>query len=674
MTHEAWRVAVNAPLPEPLTYLWQSETPARAGLRVEVPLGKRKVKGTLIEPDENPSKEFKVKAIGEVDEDQLSLNQKELDFLSWVSDYYIHPLGQVIETAFPPLKRFSRIKKERPELLPEARSTEEKILTEDQQKCVQSIKSLTGFQAHLLHGVTGSGKTEIYLELIKEVIDRGQSCLFLVPEISLTPQLVQRFVDHLGPQIAVIHSHLTEREKTNEWWKAYLGEKKVLLGARSALFCPLPDLGLIVIDEEHEPSFKQDEKLKYHGRDAAVKKAQLFDCPIILGSATPSMESYRNAKENRYHYHQIKSRIGSVQLPDIKVVPLKQDSTEREESKNSPFPFWMSPELYGAIQETLTRGEQVALFLNRRGMAGTVVDFISGESPHCPNCDISLTLHGKNHLLCHYCDYSESLEYATQRMGSEELKPLGLGTEKIESDLGDLFPDIKVARADRDEITSRKDLEDLIKRVEDNEVDVLVGTQMIAKGLDFKNLTLVGLVLADIGFNMPDFRACERSYQLITQMAGRAGRHLKDRKGKVIIQAMNSDHPSIEYSIKQDFSAFADFELGFRRSLSYPPYARMAAFRISSLSQEKAKSLSQKLRQRAEAMQSRFEVFSDIQILGPSPAPLARVRNQYRYQLLLKSSNPNHLRELCRRLIDNKSKWIPSGTKLLVDIDPQNLF
>ncbi|RYZ79384.1 MAG: primosomal protein N', partial [Proteobacteria bacterium] len=374
---------------------------------------------------------------------------------------------------------------------------------------------------------------------------------------------------------------LTPREKTNQWWAMVEGKKQILIGARSALFCPLPKLGMIVIDEEHETSFKQDEKLKYHARDAAVMLAKFSACPVVLGSATPSLESWQNAKSGRYRLHQLKHRVADRAMPTIEVIDLRGEREERKiEGTQDKFPFWCGEVLFKAIGETLEKGQQAALFLNRRGVAQAVICPDCGWVPACPNCAVKLTLHGKSHLLCHYCDYHETLtEYCTECKDGEP-KPIGLGTELIERDLTRLFPGARIARMDRDEITTREDLEDAVRSIENREVDILVGTQMIAKGLDFPGLTLVGLVMADVAFNLPDFRASERAFQLLTQVAGRSGRHLDEGAGRVIIQTYNPEHPSIHYTVNHDYEGFAEYDLGFREPLHYPPFWRLASFRI----------------------------------------------------------------------------------------------
>ncbi len=677
---ELWRVAVDAPLPTTLTYRaaldLRSNPLLRRGQSVLVPLGKgRKVPGVLISPNESSGSEFKLKDIVSIDEDKPLLHDAYLKWIEWLARYYVHPIGHVVEMTFPPLPRKEKQRKSKKSpVAPEQVETARPTLTVEQARVINDIKAQPGFNAHLVHGVTGSGKTEIYMRLLEEVVNRGEQGIVLVPEISLTPQLVERFVNRLGNAVAVIHSHLTPREKTNQWWAMVEGKKQILIGARSALFCPLPKLGMIVVDEEHESSFKQDEQLKYHARDAAIMLAKFSNCPVILGSATPSLESWQNAKLGRYHLHTLKLRVADRSMPTIDVVDLRNEREERKAQGGSdPLPFWLTDVLYKAICATLEKNQQAALFLNRRGVAQAVICPDCGWVPACPNCEVKLTLHGKNHLLCHYCDYHETLSEHCTECKDGEPKPIGLGTELIERDLAKLFPEARIARMDRDEINNREDLEDMVKAVENREVDILVGTQMIAKGLDFPGLTLVGLVMADVAFNLPDVRSSERSFQLLTQVAGRSGRHLDEGAGRVIVQTYNPEHPSIEYTVRHDYAGFAEYELAFREALHYPPFWRLANFRIQGPHLEQVTKAARQLRVQALALQSHSKNYAPIEILGPAEAPLSKLRNQYRWQMLLKAPDAASLGAFCRTLIEHQD-WVPAGVKLAVDIDSVHML
>lgn len=669
-----WNVAVSAPLPRALTYSSDSLNLVRGQL-VEVPLGKgeRKSLGVVLGPGQ-PSEEFAVKSIFSLQEEYSPLPENYLKWIEWMAKYYVHPPGLVASLAFPPLAKQTKVRKSKkaPVVKP-LEFSPPPTLTDEQAQVVSSILSQQGFSAHLVFGVTGSGKTEIYLRLLEETLKVGQTGIVLVPEISLTPQLVQRFASRFGDQVAVLHSQLTDRERTQQWWNIIDKQKRILIGARSALFCPIEDLGIIIVDEEHEPSFKQDEKLKYHGRDSAVALARFQNCPVVLGSATPSLESWKNALDKKYQLHELKQRVAARAMPEFQVIDMRVEKEKPE--KNPDLPSWLSEPLYEALANTLERGDQAALFLNRRGMASMVLCGDCGHVIECPNCDISLTLHGRHHLVCHYCDYHESMKEKCPDCHEGELTTFGLGTETLEEDMRRLFPQARIARADRDEVNSREDLENLITDMESGEIDILVGTQMIAKGLDFPSLNLVGLVLADVGFNLPDFRATERSFQLITQVAGRAGRHVKPGQapGQVIIQTYNTQHPALQYAIKNDFVGFAQEELAIRQDLNYPPHGRLVAFRIQGTQLGKVEQGCKILAQRCKQLRQSLGVYEKIEVLGPAEAPLSKLRGQFRFHLLLKGPDAPSLNGFVRQVLGDES-WLPPSVRVSADVDPLHLL
>lgn len=688
MTGEIWSIAVDAPL-GPLHYLVPEgfdRSVVGPGRSLLVPLGRRNVAGLMLRIESTAPEGVKLRTAIQPIPDRPPLSATYLNWLEWVSRYYVYPLGQTASLIFPPLPKGGgrRKSKKGAVVKPADGQTDHSVnLTATQQAIVEKVlpagtQKLSEFQTHLLFGVTGSGKTEVYMELIARVTAAGQQALVLVPEIALTPQLIERFARRFGDNIAVIHSHLTPREKTDNWWAAVNAEKSVLIGARSALFCPIPNLGIIVIDEEHEASFKQDDSLRYHARDAAVMLAKISQIPIVLGSATPSMESWHNATTGRYQLHRLPQRAKASQLPSIEVIDMREtrDRDRQLGQRENGRPFWASSQLLSALSETLERNEQSALFLNRRGIAQSVVCPACGHSPACPNCAVALTLHGRSDLICHYCDYHESLREHCSKCHEGEPKPLGLGTELIERDLARLFPTARLLRMDRDEIQTREDLENAISSIEKREVDILVGTQMIAKGLDFPGLTMVGMVMADVAFNLPDFRASERAFQLLTQVAGRSGRHLHDRAGRVLLQTYNPDHPSIQYTLAHDFEGFAAYELEFRKPLDYPPAGRVAAIKLSGPSHDETEHAAFMIAQLARKMVTSLEgTASEIAVLGPAPAPLARLRNQYRFQLLLKSKGlGSPISSLCRSLSESLAHHISPKVKVGFDIDALHLL
>jgi primosomal protein N' (replication factor Y) len=464
----------------------------------------------------------------------------------------------------------------------------------------------------------------------------------------------------------VIHSQLTPREKTDFWWEVTEGNKKILIGARSALFCPMNDLGLIIVDEEHEQSYKQDEKLKYNARDCAVMLARNFNIPIVLGSATPSLESWNNVITKKYLLSEMPSRVNQIPAPEVSIVDFKNKA-----HVDPNLPKWLSIPMYDAIKNTLENNLQVALFLNRRGSAQFVLCQGCGYIEECPNCDISLSLHHRTELLCHYCGFSKRYKLECGSCRDGELSPIGAGTELVETDLKSLFPDIKVARADRDEIQNRKDLEQLISEMESGQTQILVGTQMIAKGLDFPKLNLVGIILADVGFHLPDFRATERSFQLMQQMAGRAGRDLSQgSSGKVIIQTYNPDHPALKYALANDFKGFAAEEIENRAMLSYPPLGKLVGIRIQSTQLNKVIETSRLMSVRFKNLQAKYiQQFGDVEFLGPVEAPISKLRGMFRYQALVKTNSSSKIHQVLKMLISDE-EWVLAGVRIVVDVDP----
>jgi primosomal protein N' (replication factor Y) len=680
-----WLVAVNCPLDLIFTYGEEGlsdEDKAKLcrGRKVFLPFGKRKkTEGIIIGSTDTVSGDFAIRNILSIDEEFKVFPKVFMQWLEWLADYYIHPPGFVMMNVFPPLdKGVGNARKKTKKASPVKPETyvAPPLLTSQQDKVIKDILDYENFVAHLVFGVTGSGKTEVYMRVLETHLAKGKTGLVIVPEIALTPQLLRRFAQRFGDRIAVIHSHLTPREKTNQWWDIVDGRKSILIGARSALFCPIPNLGIIIVDEEHEPSFKQDESLRYHARDAAVMLARFHNIPILLGSATPSLESWNNAKAGRYVLHQLQNRVENRALPNIDVIDLKSEKTYQKSLKGDiPYPKWMSHHLWTQMQKVLDQGKQVALFLNRRGFASVVQCPDCGFVMECPNCDISLTLHGSRDMVCHYCDYHQRLTELCHNCNEGQWATLGLGTEQMENDIKILFPHCVVARADRDEISSREDLEELITAMENGTINILIGTQMIAKGLDFPNLTLVGLVLADVGLHMPDFRSAERAFQIITQVSGRSGRHVQrgDEAGQVVIQTYSPEHPSIVSSTEADFVAFAAQEIEVRRELAYPPFGKILSVRIAAPEKEKAKTAASLLKRRGEELKAKFSSYAEITVLGPSEAPLAKIKNQYRFQVLVKGLKTQVLNKFIRQVIGD-GKWISPQVQLSVDVDPVNML
>ena len=514
----------------------------------------------------------------------------------------------------------------------------------------------SGFCVHLLHGETGSGKTEIFFRLIEPFVKKNKSVLVLVPEIALTPQHIERFSERFPHQVACLHSGLTPKEKRTQWRSVVSGEKHILIGPRSALFCPLPQLSWIIVDEEHESHFKQEEKLKYHARDSAVYLAKCLNIPILLASATPSIESQWNALKGKYIYHRLKNRVFNTPPPKIQVVDMKgglrglrplltHESSSLKKSQSTVIPplvskprsgqnFWLSRPLYSALKDSLEKKEQSALFINRRGESPFVFCPLCAYHFSCVNCDIALTQHQSSHLLCHYCGFRCEKPALCPQCKEGELFSAGVGTAEVEKEVKKLFPKAVVVRVDRDEIKTHKQWAELLVKIEENKVDILIGTQMIAKGLDFPYLNLVGLIYADQGLNRPDFRASERSFQLMTQMAGRAGR--RKTPGRVILQSYNPSHPVIKAIEKGDYEVFFKKELRHRKKYLYPPFAKLTLVRAQSLSSARARKALLQIKEQVKNIKN-------LTVLGPAPAPYFRLRNKYRFHLLLKGQTQKTL-------------------------------
>ncbi|MFZ7128216.1 MAG: replication restart helicase PriA [Desulfobacterales bacterium] len=540
-------------------------------------------------------------------------------------------------------------------------------LNPEQQRAVRTIvDSLpNGFGVFLLEGVTGSGKTEVYLQAAASVLDRGRRVLVLVPEIALISQTERRFRARFGDLVALLHSGLSEGERYDQWMRVHNGEARVVVGARSAIFAPLDDIGLIVVDEEHDPSYKQDTGLRYNARDLAVVRGKFSGSPVVVGSATPSVQSAYHAGQGRYHRLPLTRRIGDRPLPTVEVVDLRGLRDRRGMAK------FLTPAMMAAIGETLERREQVLLFLNRRGFASHPVCSECGAPLRCRNCDITLTLHQKaNAYRCHYCGHSRPSISPCDACGSTSIWQMGLGTEKVELTLSKRFPGARIARMDRDTTGRKGRLVGILKALKNREIDILVGTQMVAKGHDFAHITLVGIVCADLSLSFPDFRAGERTFQLLAQVAGRAGRG--ERPGRVILQTYNPDHFSIQAARAQDTQAFYEQEIRIRMQLAYPPFSRMAQIRIAARDAGKASAAAGALGEKGrQLLADSREYRSTIRLLGPAEAPLARIAGRHRWQILIFGARSGPLHRFLAELTAGDPPYAAKGgVQLAIDVDP----
>ncbi|MBN8550145.1 MAG: primosomal protein N' [Deltaproteobacteria bacterium] len=736
---------VIPPLESPLTY----ELPEalrgsiEIGYRVEVPLGRRRAFGYVVSTqsaDERPAdtnSDFKIKSVLEDGEHLRCFDPLQLEFFTWIADYYGDSLSNVIDVAIPPAvpPKFERFVKlsgtAAPKLTGKAQAEVLKILSEqkepldlatlsrrvkgcarvlkgleekglvqilseelvdhhvsseaipqwaksavdlnaEQQRALHDIDAATRdkeFKAFILHGVTGSGKTEVYIEAIRQALERGQGALIIVPEIALTPQLIDRFRARLGNNLAVLHSALHKRSRWDSWRALLEGRCQVAIGARSGIFAPVPNLGLIVVDEEHESSYKQAEGLRYNARDLALVRAKLQNCSVVLGSATPSLESYLNAVKNKYTLISLPARHSSGSGLEISVVDLNRVKPWEMASRN------ISPQLAAALKDTLDRKEQSFLLYNRRGFASYLQCESCQATMDCPNCSVTLTFHkNQNSLQCHYCSLSLVVpEFCPSCRGSDgkssaPLVQRGAGTEKIFEELETLFPTARISRLDRDSVADNDAYRRILNSVRDGSTDILVGTQMIAKGHDLPGVTLVGIVDCDVGLHMPDFRAGERVFQLLTQASGRAGRG--DKAGLVLLQTRVPNHPSIAKTCDKDFRGFAEIELENRKSLGYPPFSRILRIVISSPNQEFGSQYARHLRALLDSSVQQREL--PLSVLGPTVAPIARIRALWRWHFLVKGTSPSHLNQVMRDVSTHAPK--STQVRLVFDMDPQDLM
>ena len=513
----------------------------------------------------------------------------------------------------------------------------------------------------LLHGVTGSGKTEIYLQAIDLVLERGQSAIMLVPEISLTPQTVERFKSRFAAsqhEVAVLHSHLSEGERHDEWHKIRAGRARIVIGARSAVFAPVSNVGLIVVDEEHENSYKQEETPRYHGRDLAVLRAQMEGCACLLGSATPSLESYHNAIHGKYELLRLTLRVDDQQLPLIRIVDLRND----QKRKGSI----LSEKLITAIEERLKRKEQSILFLNRRGFSTSLTCEQCGHTCECPNCSVALTYHrGASRIVCHICGYQAVAPNKCPQCASPGIRYAGVGTEKVEDSVAALFPEATVKRLDADVMQRKDAFRETLDAFKRGTIDVLVGTQMIAKGLHFPNVTLVGIVNADLGLHLPDFRAGERTFQLLTQVAGRAGRG--DLAGEVLVQTFTPHSPSIQFARHHDFEGFWDQESQWRQNFDWPPFTHLVLVQVRGAHRERTELTIETLARRLKE-----NLPSNVRMGDPAPAPLEKSHGQFRFHLSLRTPRVRALSRHLRGVLDKLT--LPEDVIVTVDVDAYQLL
>ncbi len=727
-------VAVTLPLWQTLTYRLPPELAgtAQVGVSVLAPVGRRRVLGYLLGPvPEAPP--AALRDIAAVLDPIPRFGPELVPFYRWLAAYYQHPIGEVFKTAIPSPTMGRKTSLERwvslsPGRLPttgrlgaKARSIldflaqsgccpvsalamaiprpqavlrrlaqsgficlEERprlfdcllrpaplegeppeSLSPDQEKACQAIKTALPqpcFAPFLLHGVTASGKTEVYLRAAQETLSLGKGILVLLPEIALTHPVGQAFQQRFGPRVALLHSGLSVGARLDQWRRLAQGELDIALGARSAVFAPVANLGLIVVDEEHDPAYKNEGGLPYQARDAALYRGQLAQATVVLGSATPAVTTFYQAQQQKYHYLSLPERVTPQPLPQIHLVNLRDHREQRR------LPIISTP-LRLALAETLARGEQALLFLNRRGYANVYFCLFCGHICQCRSCSVTLTLHRQEEQLrCHYCGYQEPVPALCPECQSRALKHYGLGTERLEKEVQQLFPDARVARLDRDTASRSNRALEILGALREQRLDILIGTQMITKGHDFPQVTLVGVVAADLSLFFPEYHAGERTYQLLTQVAGRAGRG--DRPGQVFIQTFHPEHAALTATQAHDYRAFFEAELQARELLGYPPFTRLALLTVQGKEAERVERAAAGCVRELEQSVKSQNWSAYIRILGPAPAPRSRLKEYYRWHLLLKSYGRRPLAQVVSRLRAGFGKKWGAGISLLVDMDP----
>jgi primosomal protein N' (replication factor Y) len=761
MSHEAAnfaRIVIPSPVKEPLTYGVPDKLRhlVTVGMRVLIPLGKRKVAGIVFELIPETRVQHIKDIISILDEAPI-VDEPLLTLSQWASQYYVASLGEVMSTILPPTSRMEiesiivaksgstqtddilgqkildalgnkkgpssvrsltrvfgttsisnalrqlqsmghieirerlpgqrkRRRFDRTQSSPSPSDLRRFTLSKEQHAALAAIKGRLkggGFATFLLHGVTGSGKTEVYLRVMECVRDSGRQSLILIPEISLTPQLLDRVNARFNGRVGVLHSGLTAAERWAQWWQIKRGDVDIVVGARSAVFAPIPNLGLIIADEEHDGSYKQDDGLRYNARDVAVMRGKLSACPVLLGSATPSLESYENCRQGRYQLLEISQRVEQRPLPTVEIFDLRNelksigmsvidDVSEARRKQKSAGQRLLSDPLATAIKQNFEDNRQTLIFLNRRGFANFLQCTRCGYVLRCSYCSVTLTLHLKRNVVrCHHCDFSRPVEAVCPECGNETLTGVGAGTEQIEKTLHELVPEARIARMDRDTTGKRGSHAELMRRWESGDIDILIGTQMITKGHDVFGVTLVGALLADMSLNLPDFRSAERTFQILSQVAGRSGRG--DDPGRVIIQTYEPEHYAIRPLIDHDYKKFFAKEIEYRRALGYPPFGKLVNLRLDGPNPEVVEAKAKALFKKIVAIQSGNPKYREhIDILGPAPSPIEKLRNRYRWQLLLKGIQVSPLIGLATAVRETFMRG--QNVRLHIDVDPYNML
>lgn len=642
------------------------ESQVQAGWAVRVPFGKRQLNAYVVEVSKEPPEtadDFQIRQILAVLGTGPVWNEEALALAAWMSEFYLCGLVEAFQTVVPPtvIRRWLSPPREAPrrgsapsglgELPRQHRLNEQQLAAQ------QGI--LAGPGTVLLEGITGSGKTEVYLSVLQEVLDRGSGAIVLVPEVSLTPQAIDRYQGRLGDRVAVLHSRLSEAERAHQWHRVRTGQASVALGTRSAIFAPVQNLGLVIIDEEHDASYKQDSAPRYHARQvAAWRQARRPECRLVLGSATPCLETYSYARDGRFVHRVMNSRARHQSLPEVELLDLRRHRPGRGSDLSAP--------LLAALDSALRKGQQSVLLYNRRGYSRYLQCSDCGHVVHCPNCSIALTVHqSPRRLLCHYCGFQASLPDSCGHCGGAGLGERGSGTERLEQELRQRLPGARILRMDRDTTRRQGSHADLLKSFGSGQADILLGTQMVAKGLDFPDVTLVGVVGADQGLHLPDFRAAERTIQLLVQVAGRAGRG--EKAGRVLLQALDADQPVFDYARRHDYAGFLAYEREIRKALCYPPFCRLGRLVVSGEDSQAVEAAATRLLAWLGTQR-----MAECQVLGPTTCPLEKIQGFFRWHFLFKARRVKELAEILRNALHQGRRG--SSLRWTADIDPLSLL
>ena len=661
-------IVLNVPVNQAFTYSYiplenqKPENIPQIGKRAEVRFGNKKMTGFITKiydsfPSHCAVPLEKIKQVSKIVDSEPLITQELLETAIWVSKYYLCTIGEAVNSILPSARRESS--EQSFSFDSEISAGIKQNLSEEQKKAVNDIlahaeKNESSF--HYLYGPTGSGKTEVFLQTAEQILKKNKGVIYLVPEISLTQQVVDSVVNRFGPQVAVLHSSLTQSQKLTQWKKILHREARIVIGARSAIFAPVPDLGMIIIDEEHDSSYKSGNTPRYHARQTAMYRASKLKIPLIMGSATPSVEAWHLMNCGKLLKHTLSKRLAGGEKPSIKCINLKQ----------SVMQGCISEDLKNEIETTLKEKKQAILFLNRRGFTHFFRCSTCGFEMKCKNCSVSMTFHkSENRLRCHYCGWHILPPSSCPKCGSLDIGYSGFGTEFIEAETAQKFPNARIVRVDTDSVSKKGELQNKIDAFKKGEFDIMLGTQMVAKGLNFPNLKTVGIILADTALHLPDFRATERTFSLITQVAGRAGRFFPD--GKVFVQTYNPENQAISFACSANTEGFYDFEINQRKLLSFPPFSRLIRLVFRSSNQIKAQKTSEDAANLIENLK-----IPGVEILGPSECPLSKISQNYRFQLILRGEKIVPLQNAVRKLLFDYRH--PQEVYIECDVDPVSLL